>query len=602
MDLPEGTRIDRYITEARIGEGGMAAVYRVRHATLGSQHALKVLTVSHAGVKERLVQEGRVQATLRHPNIVAVTDIIDVDGSPGLIMEFVDGPNLGELLDRHRPTLDEAEALATGIIEGVACAHKLGLIHRDLKPGNVLIAVTSAGPVPKVADFGLAKLLDGDGGMSRTRSGTAMGTPSYMAPEQIRDAKGVDKRADVFALGAILFELYTGQQAFPGEDILTVMTAIAGGDYPPPRELAPNLPDRVVRAITGALVVKAAERIPDCDSLLATLRGQDAATASAAPTSTPIARPTGSWSPEMLASINPRATNAGASKTSATPAPRTYALSNLAEPVVTPATARTSLGQPLPAERPGPTPSGTLLPEAGPAGPLASLENGVAKPVRGPIPAWLPALSVAVLGGLVVVALTWHPGGSGTTPPGASNPADPMPDPGPAQVATAPTPEPPAPASSPTGVSPAPTAATPAVQGASPPPPSPVTPPVTASTPRPAAPASTKPTAASPVAAPPAATTAPAPAVVAQPTPLAAPPPAEQAASPTMATVTVSGDAKRVWLESSGGRFPAGQVPPGTYKVTAFFDGVEAVPTGTITVAAGDHRELRCSSQLMVCR
>lgn len=290
----------------------MAVVYRVRHASLGSLHALKVLTVAMPSVRERLLQEGRAQASMRHPNTVAVTDVIEVGGAPGLIMEFVDGPNLGELLDLVRPSVEEADALAIGIIEGVACAHGLGLIHRDLKPGNVLVAATKTGPVPKVADFGLVKLLtsDGPGAMSRTRSGSALGTPSYMAPEQIRDAKGVDARADIFSLGAILYELYCGELAFPGDDFLTVFNSIMAGSYLPPSHHSPDVPDRVVRAIHGALAVKLDDRIPDCETLLKTLRGLPAEGALAAPVSASPPRPALrqlTWSPAMLASLNPDA-------------------------------------------------------------------------------------------------------------------------------------------------------------------------------------------------------------------------------------------------------------------------------------------------------
>ncbi|MCA9492628.1 MAG: serine/threonine protein kinase, partial [Myxococcales bacterium] len=186
--LPPGAVIDgRYVVEALIGRGGMAAVYCVRHVHLDTQHALKVLTVGGPSLARRLQQEGRVQATLQHPNIVAVTDMVSVDGQPGLVMEFVRGPSLEALLGKRRPTLEQIDVLAVGVMDGVAAAHALGLIHRDLKPANVMVAVTSMTLVPKVADFGLVKLVAGDdaGVLSKTRSGMAMGTPAYMAPEQI---------------------------------------------------------------------------------------------------------------------------------------------------------------------------------------------------------------------------------------------------------------------------------------------------------------------------------------------------------------------------------------------------------------------------------
>lgn len=196
MVLETGQTVERFTVEAKLGEGGMAAVYRVRHNTLGSYHALKLLKVANPDIKRRLVEEGRVQASLHHPNIVAVTDVLVVDGQPGLLMELVDGPTLEEWLWSNRPTLEQAEALFRGVVAGVGRAHRAGLVHRDLKPGNILLDVADGMVIPKVTDFGLAKILaDEDGGHSQTRSGVTLGTPQFMAPEQIRNAKSVDQRA-----------------------------------------------------------------------------------------------------------------------------------------------------------------------------------------------------------------------------------------------------------------------------------------------------------------------------------------------------------------------------------------------------------------------
>lgn len=193
MVLETGQTVERFTVEAKLGEGGMAAVYRVRHNTLGSYHALKLLKVANPDIKRRLVEEGRVQASLHHPNIVAVTDVLVVEGQPGLLMELVDGPTLEEWLWSNRPTLEQAEALFRGVVAGVGRAHRAGLVHRDLKPGNILLDLADGMVIPKVTDFGLAKILaDEDGGHSQTRSGVTLGTPQFMAPEQIRNAKTVD--------------------------------------------------------------------------------------------------------------------------------------------------------------------------------------------------------------------------------------------------------------------------------------------------------------------------------------------------------------------------------------------------------------------------
>jgi serine/threonine-protein kinase len=190
-------------------------------------------------------------------------------------MEYVDGTDLDQFLVDQSLSLDQAAHLAKGILKGVNAAHQLGLIHRDLKPANSLLAVVDRKMIPKITDFGLAKLLgDGGSGSGRTRSGMAMGTPSYMPPEQIRSAKDVDARADVFALGAILYELVTGQRAYDGDDVLQIFNDVAGGNRIPARELRPDLPLRMQRAIDGALRVDPDERIPDSDTLYRVWTGE----------------------------------------------------------------------------------------------------------------------------------------------------------------------------------------------------------------------------------------------------------------------------------------------------------------------------------------
>lgn len=274
--IETGQTVERFTVEAKLGEGGMATVYRVRHNTLGSYHALKLLKSSNADVRRRLVEEGRVQASLHHPNIVAVTDVLIVEGQPGLLMELVNGPTLEQWLWQNRATLEQAEALFRGIVAGVGRAHRAGLVHRDLKPGNVLLDVADGMVIPKVTDFGLAKILsDEDGGHSQTRSGITLGTPQFMAPEQIRNAKGVDQRADIFALGCILYNLVCGRPPFQDPDILNLYNAIANGQYPAPETFAPGLPPRISAAIAGALTVDRELRTPDCDALRILTFGPD---------------------------------------------------------------------------------------------------------------------------------------------------------------------------------------------------------------------------------------------------------------------------------------------------------------------------------------
>jgi serine/threonine-protein kinase len=270
LQLSTGNVVDRYEIEGVIGEGGMAVVYAVRHAQLGTRHALKVLTLPSAQIRQRLLQEGQVQARLRHPNIVAVTDVIDLDGAPGLIMERIEGPCLEDWLRAEEPSLAQLDSLARQILEGVRVAHEQQLVHRDLKPANILLEVGREGLVPKITDFGLAKILGtGGGGFAKTRTGSTMGTPHYMSPEQIRDSKGVGPRTDIFALGAILYEMLAGCRAFDGDDLLEIFNAVAQGKYTPLRDLVPEVPERMVNAIDRCLQVQPDDRFDSVDALLA---------------------------------------------------------------------------------------------------------------------------------------------------------------------------------------------------------------------------------------------------------------------------------------------------------------------------------------------
>lgn len=242
--LEVGSEVEKYVVEAEIGEGGMAQVFRVRHRTLGTLHALKVLKVQSPAIRERLVREGRVQAQFRHPNIVAVT---------------------------------QAESLFRGILAGVARAHRDGLIHRDLKPGNVLLEFTEDGIVPKVADFGLAKAVLEEGGRSSaTRSGIAMGTPSYMSPEQL-SGKKVDGRSDLFSLGVTLYQLLTGALPFQAESMATLMFKIANEAHPQPGIVRPDLPPGIGAIIDRALAKDAEQRYARGNELSRDLRALIAA-------------------------------------------------------------------------------------------------------------------------------------------------------------------------------------------------------------------------------------------------------------------------------------------------------------------------------------
>ncbi len=260
--LVVGRTLDRYVIERPLGHGGMASVVQVRHTVLGTVHAMKVLHVSTERLQDRLLREGRVQAALRHPNLVAVTDVVSLELGVALILEYVEGPTLSELLRLFRPTLDELDALAEQVMQGVEAAHAMGVVHRDLKPSNVLVSLRGDELVARITDFGLARALaDGlPAGAPLTNSGVPMGTPGYMAPEQHRNARDVDARADLFSLGVLLYELTTGRPPFDGWDMISVYEQIMDKRYLPLDAVCPDVPPRVERAIRAALAPDPVDR------------------------------------------------------------------------------------------------------------------------------------------------------------------------------------------------------------------------------------------------------------------------------------------------------------------------------------------------------
>jgi eukaryotic-like serine/threonine-protein kinase len=263
---PGATVAGRYVVESLIGTGGIAEVYRVRHAELGSFHALKVLTWHRKSLADRFENEGKFQAQLGHPNVVTVTDILRFDGRVALVMEFVDGITLETCLaERGAMPAQEVFALFVPILAAVAAAHDRGVMHRDLKPANVLLANTPVGWVPKVADFGIAKFVQEEMKGGDTTAGMIMGSPGYMAPEQIRDSSTVDRRADVFALGAILFEMLAGRRAFADQDGGVSITSTL--DREPPRLEVPGVSAEIAAAVRRALARDREQRFADCRAM-----------------------------------------------------------------------------------------------------------------------------------------------------------------------------------------------------------------------------------------------------------------------------------------------------------------------------------------------
>jgi serine/threonine-protein kinase len=286
--LATGTIIaGKYEVESTLGSGGMATVYLVRHLTLEARFALKVSHAHSPGLLQRFVLEGQLQARLHHPGVVKVQDIIDVHGAPGLIMEYVAGGNLDTWCQvRPLHALDEVRRLYRALVEAVGAAHSAEIVHRDLKPANVLLTGDPAAPMPRVTDFGIAKVLDS--ASSPTRSNMGFGTVAYMAPEQAYDARSVDKRADIFALGCILYEMITGERAYP--EYNPAMDEETRRRDMDPRKVRPETPEALAQAVVRCLRFRREERPQSCKELLVLLDGGSISGGVGA-TPVPITRP-----------------------------------------------------------------------------------------------------------------------------------------------------------------------------------------------------------------------------------------------------------------------------------------------------------------------
>src|SRR5215831_18160666 len=211
-----GKTISHYLIEAQLGEGGMGVVYLARDLTLNRNAAVKFLSsrVADESRRHRFQQEAQTASSLNHPNIVSVYEAGTDDGVQYLITEFIDGYTLGDWVRRERPGVRQIVDIAISLGDALACAHQAGIVHRDIKPQNILISKQG---FAKLVDFGLAKMIEPESGAedetrsidAQTRPGVVMGTVPYMAPEQIC-GKQADSRSDAFSFGVVLYEALTG--------------------------------------------------------------------------------------------------------------------------------------------------------------------------------------------------------------------------------------------------------------------------------------------------------------------------------------------------------------------------------------------------------
>jgi serine/threonine-protein kinase len=270
-----GSSFSQYRVTSKLGEGGMGEVWRAEDTKLGRDVALKMLPDVFAQDPERLgrfEREARVLASLSHPNIAGIHGLEEVDGKRFLVMELVEGETLGERIQRGQLPIEEVVRVAKQIAEAVEAAHEKGVIHRDLKPANVNI--TPDGNV-KVLDFGLAKALIGDPmsgdnvnqdlslsptmTKAMTGMGVLLGTAGYMSPEQAR-GQPVDRRADIWAFGCVLYEMLTGQRLFTGETATDVIGAVVHKE-PDLEELSSKVPVRIRRLLERCLQKESSRRL-----------------------------------------------------------------------------------------------------------------------------------------------------------------------------------------------------------------------------------------------------------------------------------------------------------------------------------------------------
>ena len=281
-----GKMLGKYEIGPLLGQGGMAQVYKGCHPALQRDVAIKLIhsyLVDQEGFIERFKREAQLIAALRHPNIVQVFDFDTQDGVYYMVMEYIDGQTLSAKLGQMRTQnallpFSQVNDLFLSLCSALHYAHSLGMIHRDIKPGNVMF--TSKGQ-PVLTDFGLAKIV---GGTTHTTSGLVVGTPMYMSPEQAYGESG-DARSDIYSLGVMLFELVTGYPPFQGDTPLSILFKQVNDPLPSPRKINPRVPEEISQIIIKATAKKPQDRYQSCVEFAEALRtavcsGDPVATAS----------------------------------------------------------------------------------------------------------------------------------------------------------------------------------------------------------------------------------------------------------------------------------------------------------------------------------
>ncbi|HJZ54459.1 MAG TPA: serine/threonine-protein kinase, partial [Gemmataceae bacterium] len=280
------TQLGNYDVLVKIADGGMGTVYKARSRTSGEVVAIKVIApgpARNAVMLQRFEREFMAAKVLEHPNVVRAIEYCTTGQHPFLVMEYVDGESVGQRLERAGAIPeDEAIGLIVQVCDGLQRAHKQGLVHRDVKPDNILI--TRDG-VAKLTDLGLVKV---EAELNLTKTGRGLGTPHYMAPEQFRNAKGVDVRGDIYSLGATLYAMITGATPFTNASPLDCWMKKIRNEFPAPRELNRAVSERVDWAIRRAMSAEPSLRPATCREFVEDLTGQSRVVSVAAAAVRPV--------------------------------------------------------------------------------------------------------------------------------------------------------------------------------------------------------------------------------------------------------------------------------------------------------------------------
>jgi serine/threonine protein kinase len=268
----------RYRIDRLLGEGGMGSVYLASHVGLGRQVAIKFLhsdLISREDVVGRFYREAQAAAAIRHKNIIEVFDVgMSAKGEPFLVMEYLEGESLAGLLKRVGPlSLGDACAVMEPVLQALQVAHRKGIVHRDLKPDNIFLAYQQGEPpVVKIIDFGISKFTQGELDKWRTKTGSVMGTPAYMSPEQARASAGLDHRTDLYSMGTILFEMLTGALPFAGTNFAEYLSAMLVDEPRAPQSVYADFPVEAEPVLRKALAKNPDQRFQNATEMLDELK------------------------------------------------------------------------------------------------------------------------------------------------------------------------------------------------------------------------------------------------------------------------------------------------------------------------------------------